>query len=248
MKAHTGISEGDLKEFALAITSSKDAAAATATSANPSLPFPELDNAEVAYTRYQGHCTIQAVLIAATDSQDRVKLNDAVSQADNINVPDDLEAYRLAKEALRSVEIAYREEKAAKTGLDGEGEEEEEEEDYDEAEEKRQAKQEAARQPRFDWRNFLNLRSPDDFARGFLFKKTQVKESFLVWSDEPVPKSMTVINDSESHKRAKEMHLNVLGYMGDKHLPYPSMLAQDLLRTGVASKELRDELYVNSEQ
>jgi hypothetical protein len=55
---------------------------------------------------------------------------------------------------LRDAEIKYREEKTAA----GEAlEPEVTEENYDEAEEGRRAKREVARQPKFEFKNFMNL-------------------------------------------------------------------------------------------
>jgi hypothetical protein len=39
------------------------------------------------------------------------------------------------------------------------------------------------------------------------------------------------------------IHKNLLGYMGDKVMPFPAMLAQDILRKGFEMKLLRDEIY-----
>ena len=44
-------------------------------------------------------------------------------------------------------------------------------------------------------------------------------------------------------KRAMEIFQNLLGYMGDKQMNFPPMLAQDVLRKGFEIKPLRDEIY-----
>jgi hypothetical protein len=47
---------------------------------------------------------------------------------------------------------------------------------YDAAEEARKMRQEIAKQARFDIKNFPNLRTADDFARGAILNKSKIKE------------------------------------------------------------------------
>lgn len=35
-----------------------------------------------------------------------------------------------------------------------------------------------------------------------------------------------------------------MGYMGDRVMPYPAMLAQDMLKKGSENLDLRDEIYL----
>jgi hypothetical protein len=85
----------------------------------------------------------------------------------------------------------------------GEEEEEEEEEsesdyedeDYDEeeaAEERRkfEAKLEHAKNPKYRWVNFPNLRDPDDFAKGKMMSKGKLKENFLKSQKNQLHKSL----------------------------------------------------------
>ncbi|KAJ1424034.1 MyTH4 domain-containing protein, partial [Ochromonadaceae sp. CCMP2298] len=114
---------------------------------------------------------------------------------------------------------------------------------YDEAEEKRQMRQEIAKQARFDVKNYPNLRSADDFARGAVLNKSKIKESFLTFQAMVIPKSLTDLS-RENNKLALQIHKDLLGYMGDKQLPFPAMLAQDILRKGYEYKPIRDEIYM----
>ena len=69
-----------------------------------------------------------------------------------------------------------------------------------------------------------------------------MKEGFLVFSENQIPKSPTKL-DSKLNAVAVLLNQNILGYCGDKQMPYPAVLAQDLLRKGVEEKGLRDEIY-----
>ena len=43
----------------------------------------------------------------------------------------------------------------------------------------------------------------------------------------------------EMHKLAVRLNKNVLGYMGDRQLQYPAMLARELIKAGYESAEVR---------
>ena len=116
-------------------------------------------------------------------------------------------------------------------------------EDYDKAEEARQVRYEIARQARFDIKNFPSLRTAEDFAKGIILSKSKVKDGFLMWSGNVIPKSLTDL-PKESNKVAIQIFKDLLGYMGDKQMPFPAMLAQDILRKGFEYKVLRDEIYM----
>jgi len=232
VKAQSKLVDGDFSDLQGAI------AAATALVAANELPFPDLARAEKTLSNYKSHLAHYAVIDAAIASKDRATLQTAVSKAENIQM--DTDALKQASEMLRELEIAYREEKT-KAGETLEPDDEEGE-DYDEAQAKREAKREVSRQIKFEFTLARSLRSLDDFARGYLLSKTRIKEGMCVHTTEALPKSLTKL-DVVKNKRALEIHLNIMGYMGDKHMPYPAMLAQDVLKTGVQDKELRDEIY-----
>ena len=74
-------------------------------------------------------------------------------------------------------------------------------------------------------------------------KKSKIKEGFLSFQNEDIPKSITLQNSANS-KHAIQLFKNLLGYCGDKHMPFPAMLARDILKVGFEKKELRDEIYM----
>ena len=114
---------------------------------------------------------------------------------------------------------------------------------YEETEKARQAKRDLIRHARFELKNFPGLRSPDDFAKGVILNKQAVKDKFLCWQSSTIPKSLTELS-KEFSKMAVQIHKDLLGYMGDKHMPFPAMLAQDVLRKGFESPALRDEIFL----
>ena len=232
VKAKSKLLADDFADIKAVIERAKKVAADT------SIPFPDVNKAEKTLNNYQAHLAHYAVLDAAIKSNDRLVLQKAVSTAENIQMETDQLA--MASEILRDLELAYREQKAA---AGEELESEEPQDNYDEAEEKRQAKRDVARQLKFEIQHARPLRTLDDFSKGFLLSKNRVKEGMLLHSDDALPKSLTNL-DSNKNKRALELFLNIQGYMGDKHMPYPAMLAQDVLKTGVADKDLRDEIYL----
>lgn len=195
--------------------------------------FSELAFAREAYKTFQGHIAVRAQLMTAISSQDRKALSAAVDAAENL----DLNSVELkkAKELLRELEVSHR-------LASGDGPRDDQE-PYDAAEEARKKRQELAKQAKFDIKHYPGLRSLDDFARGAILNKGKIKEGFLLFQNYVIPKSLLDLN-KEGNKLALQMHKDLLGYMGDKQMPFPAMLAQDILRKGYEYKPIRDEIYL----
>jgi len=105
-----------------------------------------------------------------------------------------------------------------------------------------------------------NLRDPDAFGRaktmGLLANK-DLARGMLEWTKTPLHTTLTVRGldpedgaDTERKERCRELKKlavgffkNVLGFMGDRIMPYPAQLAQELIAAGYKDAELRDELY-----
>jgi hypothetical protein len=173
-------------------------------------------------------------LAFAVAARDRLKLTAALHAAENLDMQ--IEIMVKAKNLLRDLENSYRAAKAAQ-------EVPEEVEPYDAAEEARKKRQEIAKQARFDVKNFPGLRGADDFARGAILNKGKVKEQFLTFQSGVIPKSLLDLN-KDNNKLALQIFKDLLGYMGDKQMPFPAMLAQDILRKGYEYKPIRDEIYL----
>jgi hypothetical protein len=231
-KASSGLVSRDLVRLKDAIK-----AGAAVLEEAPDLPFPELDEAQDLLKTYREQASINERLITTVESGDRVAIRKALDEAENLGLT--LDSMDVAHETLRELEMVHREAKAEA----GESYEEEEE-PYDEAEEARVKRQQVASQPKYAFQYFSGLRTSDDFARGTytLWGKNTVRLSHLVHQTDKLPKSITML-PKELSKRAKEIFQNLLGYMGDKQMPFAPMLAQDVLRKGFDTKGLRDEIY-----
>ena len=234
VQAMNGLSYGDLGGLNAAIKAGEELVASSS-----SFPFPELDQAKEMFEKYKKEAEVCVKLEAAIESKNRTVLKEAVSEAENLGM--EIGIVTKAKAILRELELEYRKKKEA-AAMAGEYEDEEET-PYDEAEEARHKRQEEASQPKYALQYFGMLRTPDDYAKGALLNKSRVKASQLVHQVGKIPKSITILQ-KEANKRALEIHKNLLGYMGDIHLPFPAMLAHDVLRKGYDLADLRDEIYV----
>lgn len=230
LKSETGISNDDLVPLANAIAASEQHASLPSMS-------DTLYKSKEAYTLYQNHARVTEELEAAVAAKDRLKLTTALHSADNLDMGAlSIEVMSKAREMLRELETKHRAARAA-SALP------EESEPYDAAEEARKQRQEKAKQARFDVKNFPGLRGPDDFARGAILNKGKVKELFLTFQSQVIPKSLLDLN-KDNNKLAVQIFKDLLGYMGDKQMPFPAMLAQDILRKGYEYKPIRDEIFL----
>lgn len=198
--------------------------------------FKEHTDAKESLATFQKHVRTKIDLEAAISSKDRVKLRSALDAAQDLDLQ--IDAAKKAKEMLRELEANNRQHGAAPAANKPA-----EPQPYDAAEEARKIRQEIAKQARFDIKNFPNLRTADDYARGAILNKSKIKEQFLSFQNNVIPKSLTDLN-KENNKLSIQIHKDLLGYMGDKQLPFPAMLAQDVLRKGYEYKAIRDEIYL----
>lgn len=199
--------------------------------------FPELHDAVDMLAVFEKHATAKADLEKAYAARDRVQLRAAMDAAQDLEMQ--LDVLVRAQELMKEMEATQGKMAGGPAGpsLQNAGQ------PYDAAEEARQMRQEIAKQARFDVKNYPNLRTADDFARGAVLNKTKIKENFLSFQPMVIPKSITDLN-RENNKLALQIHKDLLGYMGDKQLPFPAMLAQDILRKGFEYKPIRDEIYM----
>jgi len=94
----------------------------------------------------------------------------------------------------------------------------------------------------FVFEQFGGLRKPDEFSKAKLLGREALKLGMLKWTKSPIPTSLTTL-DPVTAKSATRLFKNVLGFMGDRPLPYPNSLAQDLLEQCLATPDLRNEVY-----
>jgi myosin heavy subunit len=218
VKLETGISEADVVPVIGAI--------AKVRALNPPADWSPLVSADATLDTYRAHISTGIELKAALKSNDRTKLRAVLSKAEDLDMR--TEDVRLAKESLKGT-VTEREVV--------------EEQDYEDAEKARELKKDEARQARFDLKNFSGLRTANDFAKGAILNKQSVKDKFLIWQGTVVSKSLMDLPKDLS-KISIQLHKDLLGYMGDKHMPFPAMLAQDLLRKGYEIIGVRDEIFL----
>jgi hypothetical protein len=183
---------------------------------------------------FQRQIQIRSDLLNAIASKDRKNLVAAIDAAENLDLSSP--ELKQAKDMIRDMEAQRRRQSAVA--------EEPNLEPYDAAEEARKKRQDIAKQAKYDIKYYPGLRTPDDFARGAILNKSKIKEGFLVFQNYVIPKSLLDLNSKEANKLALQMHKDLLGYMGDKQMPFPAMLAQDILRKGYEYKPIRDEIYL----
>ena len=229
VKAESGINEMDLQPLIRALEVAEKVARMKG-------PFPELTDAKALFVTFQKHVKAKADLDAAVASKDRLKLRAALDAAEDLDMQ--ILVMTKAREILKDLEAVNRQITGANNSSAPAAPQ-----PYDAAEEARKMRQEIAKQARFDIKNFPNLRTADDFARGAILNKSKIKETFLCFQANVIPKSLTDLN-KDSNKLALQIHKDLLGYMGDKQLPFPAMLAQDILRKGYEYKPIRDEIYL----
>jgi len=230
VKAETGIHVTDLQPLIHAIGIAERIATITGD-------YEALNSSKAQLEVFEKQANAKAALEAAFQSKDRVRLREAMIVAENLDIQ--IEIVSKCKALMKEQEKTQGRLEGANNGpsLGTAGQ------PYDAAEEARRMRQEIAKQARFDVKNFPNLRTADDFARGAVLNKTKIKENFLSFQPMVIPKSLTDLN-RENNKVALQIHKDLLGYMGDKQLPFPAMLAQDILRKGYEFKAIRDEIYM----
>eukprot|EP01041_Mallomonas_annulata_P002807 gene2807-5525_t len=222
VKAESGLTAEDLEPLTAALSH--------AESVGMPREYEAYVHAQSVYSTYSKHIEVKEQLFEAAGSGDRAKLRAALNSAEDLDMRLDIIAKvrRILKEKDALAEMAD-------TGMSAQG--------YEATEKARQVRRDLIRHPRFELKNFPGLRSPDDFAKGVILNKQSVKDKFLCWQSSVITKSLTEVT-KEFSKMAVQIHKDLLGYMGDKHMPFPAMLAQDVLRKGFESPVIRDEIFL----
>jgi myosin heavy subunit len=189
-----------------------------------------LIDADEALVVYRGHVTARIALINSLASKSASAIQSGLADCENLNM--EIPEIAIAKTYLKNAGLSTT---PTVTGDSGIG--------YEEAEKARKQRKETVRQARFELKHFSGLRSADDFAKGILLQKQKVKDHFLMFQKDVINRSLTEMS-KELTKVALQLHKDLLGYMGDKQMPFPAMLAQDVLQKGYAVPGLRDEIYI----
>eukprot|EP00968_Pinguiococcus_pyrenoidosus_P014517 scaffold1311_cov256-Pinguiococcus_pyrenoidosus.AAC.38 len=223
-----GISPGDIQPLVEAISEAKANGVPDDTS--------KMRAGRDLVVQMEKQIQVQNELDSALRSKNRNALKDALDKAEDMELQ--LASQDEVKQMLKELDAQYR------------AQQEEEDLDtipLDEAEaerlkQERLERQRRAANPKFNFRNFNGLRSPDDFARGVVLNKKKVKEGMLKWQNTLISKSLLEL-DTNMQKLAVQVHKALLGYMGDKQMSFPATLAQDILQKGLENIPLRNEIY-----
>eukprot|EP01130_Rhizamoeba_saxonica_P016223 TRINITY_DN745_c0_g1_i1.p1 TRINITY_DN745_c0_g1~~TRINITY_DN745_c0_g1_i1.p1 ORF type:complete len:1528 (+),score=443.15 TRINITY_DN745_c0_g1_i1:69-4652(+) len=95
----------------------------------------------------------------------------------------------------------------------------------------------------FRWERFRGFKTPDEYAKAKMFGKDKLKQSFLVWTKDPIPTSLTHIEDKMAQKEAPKVFKELLGWCGEKSNAYPAALVNSILTKGITHPELRNEIF-----
>ncbi|KAJ8602497.1 hypothetical protein CTAYLR_001247 [Chrysophaeum taylorii] len=201
-----------------------------------------LEDASKAVDKARKQLQVQKQLSSALKSKDRKVLKAALDAAEDLELS--LTFMDQVKKKMKSLDADYRaaQQKAMEDDVPTS---EALHKDADGVAKARDERVKRAGNPKYRFQNFAGLRSVDDFARGILMRKRQVKDGMLKWSGSLVPRSLLEL-DPENNRVALQIHKCLLGYMGDKSMAFPATLAQDVLQKGLDPKTpaIRDEIYM----
>ena len=85
------------------------------------------------------------------------------------------------------------------------------------------------------------------FGKVTAFDSVRSKEMSITYTKIPIKKPMTRFFGKSAaalEKKAVNLFVSVLGYMGERKIEYPEMLASELLQEGIDTEEMRDEIYL----
>jgi myosin heavy subunit len=224
LKAPSGLQGADLQALVEAVEEANHLA---------QLPsdFKPLREADDALNLYRGHVSARRSLQNALGLKNPAAILAALGDAENLKL--EIAEVGIAKTYMKNAGLSHTASARHLVSTDlGD----------DEAKAQRELLLKECRGARYDLVNFEGLRSGDDYSKGILFNRSKIVEGMLVFQKDAINKSLCDLN-KDLGKVALNMNKNLLGYMGEKRMAYPSTLAQDILKTGFDSENMRDELY-----
>mmetsp|Transcript_5492 Transcript_5492/g.6536 ORF Transcript_5492/g.6536 Transcript_5492/m.6536 type:complete len:140 (+) Transcript_5492:32-451(+) len=89
------------------------------------------------------------------------------------------------------------------------------------------------------------LKDPDEWAStlGFFKNKKEAAKNFYLHQTKSIHEGLTKKLNKEQNKKAVLLFKNILGFTGDKSVPYPHMCGTEILLVGISHPDLRDEIY-----
>ena len=131
-----------------------------------------LANAETVHTHYAKHAAAVMNLKVAFAVKERGKLRDALEEVRSLDIQ--IEAVQDAKRAYKELDLIHRAEKRAALEAD------EISASFDAEIAARRAREEYAREARFELANYPGLRLVEDYTQGLFFGKTKVSVVVVV--------------------------------------------------------------------
>jgi hypothetical protein len=127
--------------------------------------------------------------------------------------------------------------------VEEEDEDEEDEMTYEEMDRLKEEQHAEARQLHYQFSNYPNLRSAEEFAKGNMLNKKKIMDGFLKHQKSPISRSLTALGGAEN-KQAVVAFKSLLGYTGDKSVTFPASHARDFVLIGLKNPSLRAELLI----
>jgi hypothetical protein len=83
------------------------------------------------------------------------------------------------------------------------------------------------------------------FGKLAAYEHVRTKDMSVTYTKIPIKKPMTKLrgDSADIEQRAVSLFVSILGYMGERKIEYPEMLAVELLQDGLDEPEMRDEIY-----
>jgi len=75
------------------------------------------------------------------------------------------------------------------------------------------------------------------------FNRQKLSETMFIWQNSSLHASLTNLPEKKDNSMAIRLFKNILGFMGDKALPAPIILAQDIVEKCIDNHPLIDEVY-----
>jgi hypothetical protein len=224
LKAPTGLQGADLQMLVEAVDEANQLTQLPAD-------FKPLREADDALNLYRGHVSARRALQNALASKNPAAILAALGDAENLML--EIVEVSIAKTYLKNAGLSHTPSAKHLVSTDL-GDEE--------AKEQREVFLEECRGARYALVNFEGLRSGDEFSKGVLFNRAKIMEGMLKFQTDAINKSLCDLS-KDLGKVALNMNKNLLGYMGERRMAFPSTLAQDILQTGFDTEGVRDELY-----
>jgi len=226
-KSQKGISLGDVKPLSNAIK--------VATEKGLTEDIPQLADAISLEQRLMEQVVVQKELQSAIDSGELSALKDSLDHAGDLDM--DIDLVTRVKKLIKDKEAARPKSSRVK--------EREQKTDMDEEEfERHRSKNiKKAKNDRYNFQKYYNIRSDGDYVKSLYFNKRKTVELKLKYQKNVIPKSILEL-DKDLNKKAIGIHKSLLGYCGEQLMSFPATLAQDILIKGLEQPELVDEIYI----